>query len=223
MSRSAAVHYLPKVTTVVMETMTPVQMITYTGLLDYFQTGKQEFNFWVCTWATCVLNCLWRNWPYWNHLGTQKYSLQRQYIENTVKRKKVHFSEVTSVLKAVWFRKAGQVLSPKCFLSNSEMNNSVSGGVKLLWRSLTHDWGCSQYGKAHGRHSVTVKSTVHGLCYRPCGAVALAAQEGWDGQEGSTMCPACVRLEAAPPLLCWLTIPNHWGRLCLLDICSQST
>lgn len=41
-----------------MEIMTPLQMITYSGLLDYFQTKKQELNFWVSTWKPCVLNYL---------------------------------------------------------------------------------------------------------------------------------------------------------------------
>ena len=68
-----------------------------------------------------------------------------------------------------------------------------------------------------------VKPTVPELCYCPCRAVALAAHEGRDGQVGSTVCPACARLEAALLLLCWLIIPTHWGGLCRLDICSQST
>lgn len=37
-------------------TMTPVQMITCADLLHCFQTAKQEFNLWVCTWTPCVLN-----------------------------------------------------------------------------------------------------------------------------------------------------------------------
>lgn len=68
-----------------------------------------------------------------------------------------------------------------------------------------------------------VKPTVHELCYHPCGAVDLAAQEDWNDQASSTAYPACARLEVAPLLLCWLIIPTHWGRLCLLNICSQST
>lgn len=30
---------------------------------------------------------------------------------------------------------------------------------------------------------------IHEMCYRPCGAAALAAQESQDGEAGSAMCP----------------------------------
>lgn len=99
----------------------------------------------------------------------------------------------------------------------------MSGGVKLLCLSLTPDWECPQHSKSHSRHSMMVKPTVHELCYHPYGAVDLAAQEDWNDQASSTAYPACARLEVAPLLLCWLIIPTHWGRLCLLNICSQST